>query len=796
MDSNDKEKLRREFESKSQEEQLKILYCVLLKQIEPLYKEYKDRINKNNIQEFWYYYLTFALVASERVANRDTVGLKEIFKFDQALYHAFESNLVLDPEFCSVNLDLATIIAFFYAIEPHLAFNLAIRCNLNDLHSCMQQDLTLESFKDIPFPKEFEIFKEPLTNFSLEYREKLREALEEMSSSFIKERRIDLLTQYLKDSFTGMTRKRNFARVILLGRGGSGKTSLIYRLIEPKDGPLLEFDSTPRIEIKTIKEDSIEIDFWDFGGQVIMHQMHNLFLNSKALYIVTVNARADEQPDIYLEQLNQQLDSIDKVDILIVYTFVDDKNDREYYKNSSRNRLSRLHKDRFNLNFFALSNKDIDNDFQKFKDVLYKKAKQIANMAVDKRLQTLYKEAKSPIISGKEILDNLKKKNIKEPLGLMIDMLKVYGLLFPVKKEQDSNDKDAKYIWQKHWLTYGVYFIINSKEIKQNGGFLTKSDFLKILRGKKESLKNKELIEYKEDKDIEVLYEVIKSYKIALINNKRLDELIFPNALRLDEPDELDRYKFKLGEDSGSEIKILFETLPNDFFFNLLTIAEKHILEPKLLYRSGAILFDFLDREIYAKVEVKQNSLTIQVSGDNRRRKFLRDFLIYYILMLIEKRYSNLKEVRFLQKVKIQDKEQLIDLNMLERVDSDEFMLEYKRFVKQEYGMSINFNGNVGEIGSIIETNNGIISRGDGSRNTINQNTINKLLPQLEELKEELKKHQKETLAKELEELIKEPKKDKSWKEKIKSFLSYTNSILKDSRGIIEIIDSINKSTY
>jgi len=72
-------------------------------------------------------------------------------------------------------IDFTIAIAFYKASKFHFAFNLAIECAPNNLLACMQQDLTLESFKDIPFPKEFEIFKEPLTNFSHENREKLRD---------------------------------------------------------------------------------------------------------------------------------------------------------------------------------------------------------------------------------------------------------------------------------------------------------------------------------------------------------------------------------------------------------------------------------------------------------------------------------------------------------------------------------------------------------------------------------------------------------------------------------------------
>ena len=88
----------------------------------------------------------------------------------------------------------------------------------------------------------------------------------------------------------------NECKVVLLGDGGAGKTLMIERLM--RDGetiPDFDGESTPGICISSkkyrIRNEEIELHFWDFGGQAIMHSMHRLFLTNRTLYVVVTNAR-------------------------------------------------------------------------------------------------------------------------------------------------------------------------------------------------------------------------------------------------------------------------------------------------------------------------------------------------------------------------------------------------------------------------------------------------------------------------------------------------------------------------
>ena len=96
------------------------------------------------------------------------------------------------------------------------------------------------------------------------------------------------------------------------------------------------------------------------------------------------------------------------------------------------------------------------------------------------------------------------------------------------------------------------------------------------------------MIEYT-DEGIELLYKVVQNYGWAISNNERFEELIFPDAVVRDEPFDLLKYSFSL---ESSHYVILFDSLPDNFFFLFVSFVEKNIRKPELLWRTGVVLFD------------------------------------------------------------------------------------------------------------------------------------------------------------------------------------------------------------
>jgi internalin A len=88
-------------------------------------------------------------------------------------------------------------------------------------------------------------------------------------------------------------RPLNEGKLILVGRGGVGKTSLVNQIVNGKFNSKEETTHGIRITPWKIhlREEEIRLNLWDFGGQEIMHATHQFFLTKRSLYLLVLSGR-------------------------------------------------------------------------------------------------------------------------------------------------------------------------------------------------------------------------------------------------------------------------------------------------------------------------------------------------------------------------------------------------------------------------------------------------------------------------------------------------------------------------
>jgi internalin A len=88
------------------------------------------------------------------------------------------------------------------------------------------------------------------------------------------------------------------AKMLILGEGGAGKTSLLRRLYQPGEPLPTEKETTKGIsiyrhEFKLSNGRLFRLNVWDFGGQEIYHATHQFFLTHRSLYLLVDDTRKD-----------------------------------------------------------------------------------------------------------------------------------------------------------------------------------------------------------------------------------------------------------------------------------------------------------------------------------------------------------------------------------------------------------------------------------------------------------------------------------------------------------------------
>jgi internalin A len=115
----------------------------------------------------------------------------------------------------------------------------------------------------------------------------------------------DILNYYFKIGVA--PRPLNEAKLILVGFGAVGKTSLVNRLVHGTFDP--HETKTEGIQItqwplRLHDTEDITLHVWDFGGQEIMHSTHQFFLTERSLYLLVLNGRQgheDTDAEYWLE---------------------------------------------------------------------------------------------------------------------------------------------------------------------------------------------------------------------------------------------------------------------------------------------------------------------------------------------------------------------------------------------------------------------------------------------------------------------------------------------------------------
>jgi internalin A len=141
------------------------------------------------------------------------------------------------------------------------------------------------------------------------------------------------------------------AKLIIIGEGGAGKTSLANKLIDSEYILKIEGGETPekstegidvlRLDFPHPNGNPFRINIWDFGGQEIYHATHQFFLTKRSLYLLVADTRQDNTSFNYWLEVIELLSESSPTIII-----KNEKQDRncQVNENQLRGRFSNLEK--------------------------------------------------------------------------------------------------------------------------------------------------------------------------------------------------------------------------------------------------------------------------------------------------------------------------------------------------------------------------------------------------------------------------------------------------------------------
>ncbi|MCX5964137.1 MAG: leucine-rich repeat domain-containing protein [Cyanobacteria bacterium] len=390
------------------------------------------------------------------------------------------------------------------------------------------------------------------------------------------------------------------AKLIIVGEGGAGKTSLAQKLLKPEYQliPEAEDISTQGIDIlrwdfKGTNSNDYRIHLWDFGGQEIYHATHQFFLTERSLYLLVADSRKEDTDHPYW--LNIIRLRSNNSPVLLIQN---EKNDRTC-----------------NLNL-----RELRHEFTSLE------TPPPINLATDRNLPELQKEIKHQLekllgpglpfpnkwLNVRNILENDSRNHIpltdyqtlctrngitnEDEMLHLSQFLHNLGTCFHF--QADLNLKQLL-ILKPNWGTAAVYKVLDCDRVKQNLGQFTTQDLTTIWNHKQYNNLHSQLLQ------------LMKEFKLCYEIPKNPGRYIAPHLLASTPPcydwnpenNRIVRYEYKGFMPKGILTRIIVEMHKR--------IENVSIPNQALVWKTGVVLThnntraELTENQTYRKIEIR-----------------------------------------------------------------------------------------------------------------------------------------------------------------------------------------------
>ena len=288
----------------------------------------------------------------------------------------------------------------------------------------------------------------------------------------------DILSYYFR--IQNAPRTLNEAKLILVGYGNVGKTSLVNRLVHDRFNSSEKQTEGIKITQWSLRLNEVEdvrINIWDFGGQEIMHSTHQFFLTKRSLYLLVLNGRQgheDADAEYWLnliESFGEDSPVIIVLNKINEYTFDVNRRALKQKFPAIRDIIETDCADRIGIDALRQAIERETNQLEYLRDAFpaswFAIKERLASMSADYLTFEQYRE-----ICG---------EHGETDAQMQVQLASYLHMLGIALNYRDDRRLRDTHVLNPRWVTNGIYTILNAEHLARQKGELQIDELANIL---------------------------------------------------------------------------------------------------------------------------------------------------------------------------------------------------------------------------------------------------------------------------------------------------------------------------